>query len=107
MTDLPSNPGASAPLGFADMASLTRWQGSVSSIVAAIEDLAPQIADGKQLPNPEYPWPRGAEVSAPADYSFQAEVFQLLDLQVRRGEPPFLTILGRMVSTMQSAAWHL
>jgi hypothetical protein len=107
LTDLPLNPGALAPLRFANLAALTRWQGSVISIVGAIEDLAPQIADGKGLPNPEYPWPRGAEANAPVDYPFQAEVFALLDVQVRSGEPPSLGILGRMVDTMQSEAWHL
>jgi hypothetical protein len=107
LTDLPLNAGAVAPLGFADTAALTRWEGSVNAVVGAIEDLAPQIADRKGLPNPEYPWPRGAETSAPADYSFQSEVFALLDAQRHSGEPPFLAILGRMVQTMQSAGWHL
>lgn len=81
LTDPPNNPGAIAPLGFADLASLTRWQGSVSLIVGAIEDLAPQIADHRGLPNPEYPWPRGTENQAPVDYSFQTEVYSLLDAQ--------------------------
>jgi hypothetical protein len=107
LRDLPSNAAAVAPLGFADLAGLTRWEGSVSSIVGAIEDLAPAIADRKALPNPEYPWPRNAERNAPADYKFQVEVYSLLEVQARSGEPLFLTILGRMVSTMQSAAWHL
>jgi len=86
---------------------LTRWEGSVRLIVGAIEDLAPQIADHKRLPNPEYPWPRGAETDAPADYLFQAEVYSLLDAQARSGEPPFLVVLARMVGTMQSGGWHL
>jgi hypothetical protein len=107
LTDLPLNAGAVAPLGFADLAALTRWEGSVSLLVGAIEDLAPQIADQKGLPNPEYPWPRGAEAHAPVDYPFQAEVYTLLNAQAQSGEPPFLTILGKMVDTMQSAAWHL
>lgn len=107
LTDLPINPGVVAPLGFIDMASLTRWQGSVSSIVGAIEDLAPQIADNKGLPNPEYPWPRDNAVSAPVDHTFRAEVFTLLDRQACSGEPQFLNILGIMVDAMQSAAWHL
>ena len=104
---LPLNAGAPAPLGFADLAGLTRWEGSVNLIVGAIEDLAPQIADRKGLPNPEYPWPRGAETYAPADYSFRAEVYTLLESQARSGEPPFLAVLGRMVATMKSAGWHL
>ena len=107
LRDLPGNAAAVVPLGFANLAGLTRWEGSVRSIVGAIEDLAPAIADRKALPNPEYPWPRNAPVNAPADYGFQVEVYSLLDVQARSGEPPFLTILGRMVETMQSAAWHL
>ncbi len=107
LTDLLLNPGAVAPLGFADAAGLTRWGGSVRSIVGAIEDLAPQIADHKGLPNPEYPWPRGAETDAPADHLFQAEVYSLLDAQARSGEPPFLVVLGKMVGTMQPGGWHL
>ena len=104
---LPLNARAVAPLGFVDLAGLTRWERSVNSIVGAIEDLAPQIADRKGLPNPEYPWPRGAETHAPADYPFQAEVYTLLDAQARSSEPPFLAVLGRMVDTLQSAGWHL
>jgi hypothetical protein len=107
LTDLPSNPNAQSPLGFRDSASLTRWQGSVSSIVAAVEDLAPSIADRLGLPNPEYPWPRGAEASAPVDHSFQTEIFSLLERQARCGEPRFLKILGKMVASMQSGGWHL
>jgi hypothetical protein len=107
LRDLPGNPGAPAPLGFVDFAGLTRWEGSAASVVGAIEDLAPQLADQKGLPNPEYPWPRGAETHAPADYPFQTEVYSLLDAQARSGEPPFLAVLGRMVDTMQSARWHL
>jgi hypothetical protein len=110
LTDLMSNTRAAIPLGFAGfagLAGLTRWEGSVRRIVGAIEDLAPQIADRRRLPNPEYPWPRGAETHAPADYSFQTEVYTLLDAQARSGEPPFLTVFGRMVDTMQSTGWHL
>jgi hypothetical protein len=107
INDLPSNAGANAPLGFADTASLTRWQGSLSLLVAAIEDLAPSIADRKNLPNPEYPWPRGAEVSAPVDHSFQVEIFNLIEVQARSGQPRFLDIIGKMIATMQSKAWHL
>jgi hypothetical protein len=107
VNDLPTNPGVLAPLGFVDIARLTLWQGSVSSIAAAIEDLAPSIADRKGLPNPEYPWPRIAPMMAPADYPFQAEVFALLDAQSQSSEPSFLDILGRMVDTMQTGGWHL
>jgi hypothetical protein len=107
LTDLPLNARALAPLGFADAAGLTRWEGSVRSLVNAVEDLAPQIADRKGLPNPEYPWPRGAETNAPVDYLFQAEVYTLLDAQTARGEPPFLVVLGKMFDTMQSTGWHL
>jgi len=57
LTDLPGNPNAIRPLGFATIADLTQWEGSVKPIVGAIEDLAPSIADAKGLPNPEYPWP--------------------------------------------------
>lgn len=81
--------------------------GSSRNIVGAIEDLAPSIADKKGLPNPEYPWPRGAETSAPADYQFNTEICSLLDAQARSGEPAFLTVLERMLRTIQSAAWHL
>ncbi len=107
LTDILVNPAASAPLGFADMAALTLWQGSVWPLVAAVEDLAPSIADRKHLANPEYPWPRGAETHAPADHSFQAEVYTRLDIQESSGQPRFLVILGKMVNTMQSSAWHL
>lgn len=107
LTDLPSNTKAAVPLGLDSAAGLTRWEGSVRPLVGAVEDLAPQIADRKRLPNPEYPWPRGAETHAPADYSFRAEVYTLLESQARSGQPPFLTVLGRMVDTMQPAGWHL
>jgi len=40
LTDLPVNPGAVTQLGFANLAGLTRWEGSVRLIVGAIEDLA-------------------------------------------------------------------
>ena len=107
LTDIPVNSRIVGPLGFADLAALTRWQGSVNALVGAIEDLAPPIADRRNLPNPEYPWPRRAEMTAPVDYSFQAEVYAFLDAQAQSGQPPFLTILARMVETMHSAGWHL
>jgi hypothetical protein len=107
LRDLPNNNRAIVPLGFTNLAGLTRWQGSVSSIIGAIEDLAPAIADRKGLPNPEYPWPKATPVTAPVDYTFTTEVYDRLDHQANSNEPPFLTILGRMVETMQSASWHL
>jgi hypothetical protein len=107
LTHLPQNSKARQPLGFAVAADLTRWQGSVKPIVDAIEDLAPSIADRKNLPNPEYPWPRANPTVAPVDHAFTAEVYTHLDAQAQSGEPPFLIILGRMVATMQSAGWHL
>lgn len=107
LTDLPANSKALNPLGFASTADLTRWQGSVKPIVDAIEDLAPSIADNKGLPNPEYPWPKANPTMAPADHPFTAEVYTHLNAQARSGEPAFLTILGRMVDTMQSVGWHL
>ena len=107
LTDLPANPKVLASLGFATTADLTRWQGSVTSIVGAIEDLAPSIADRNKLPNPEYPWPKDAPTVAPVDHSFTDELYTHLEVQDMSGEPPFLTILGRMVDTMQSLAWYL
>jgi hypothetical protein len=107
LTDLPVNPNALHPLGFRGAADLTRWQASVKPTVDAIEDLAPSIADNKGLPNPEYPWPKANPTTAPADHPFTAEVFVHLDAQARSGEPAFLTILQRMVTTMQTAGWHL
>jgi hypothetical protein len=107
LTDLPGNPAAVAPLGFADVAALTRWQGSVSPIVGALEDLAPSIADRKNLPNPEYPWPRNAPLMAPVDYSFDMEVYAHLDNQAASGEPRFLMVLKRMIESMQAGHWYL
>lgn len=107
LTDLPSNPNAVAPLQFANVAALTMWQGSVSTLVGAIEDLAPAIADRLHLPNPEYPWPRNAETDAPVDHLFQAEIYTRIATQAVSGQPLFLEVLGRMVATMQSSAWHL
>jgi len=107
LNDLPLNTAAVKPLGFADLAGLTRWQASAKKVADAIEDLAPAIADRKNLPNPEYPWPRSAPVDAPVDHDFVAEFFIHLDAQARCGEPAFLMILDRMVATMQSTAWHL
>lgn len=107
LTDLPQNQKALAPLGFKMLGDLTRWAGSVKPIVDAIEDLAPAIADAKGLPNPEYPWPKANPAIAPADHSFTAEIFNLLDAQALSGEPRFLRVLENMVITMQSAAWHL
>jgi len=105
--DLLLNPKCLASLGFASTSDLTRWQGSVKPIVDAIEDLAPSIADRKKLPNPEYPWPKSNPIIAPVDHSFTPDIFTHLTTQACSGEPPFLTILGRMVDTMQSAGWHL
>jgi hypothetical protein len=107
LTDLPSNPNALGPLGFATTADLTKWRGSVKAIVDAIEDLAPAIADKNNLPNPEYPWPKANPTMAPVDHSFAAEVYTRLDVQAKSGLPLFLTVLGRMVDTMQFAGWHL
>lgn len=107
IADVPTNPDVLKPLGFASVAHLGRWESSVKPIVGAIEDLAPSIADNKGLPNPEYPWPKNDPTVAPADYSFTAEVYRHLDTQARSGELPFLIVLGRMVSTMQTARWHL
>jgi hypothetical protein len=107
LTDVPANPNALKPLRFTATADLTRWQGSVKPIVDAIEDLAPSIADNKGLPNPEYPWPKANPAVAPVDHAFIAEIYTHFDTQSQSGEPPFLTILGRMVATMQSAGWHL
>lgn len=107
LTDLPINPRAVKPLHFSAVADLTRWLGSVKPITDAIEDLAPAIADNKGLPNPEYPWPKQNPTVAPADYSFGAEMYTLLDAQAQSGEPPFLIVLERMVRTMQSAPWNL
>ena len=107
LADLPGNPNAMTPLGFAAIADLSRWQGSVKPIVDAIEDLAPAIADLKGLPNPEYPWPKVNPTIAPVDHSYIAELYTYLDAQAQSGQPPFLAILGRMIDTMQSANWHL
>ena len=35
-----------------------------------IEDLAPSLADEKNLPNPEYPWPRDEPKIAPVEHEF-------------------------------------
>lgn len=107
MNDLPSNPKALVPLEFLDLAALTSWQGSVISIVDAIEDLAPAIADKKGLPNPEYPWPKSAPSFAPVDYNFDTEVYSKLDIQAKSGHPPFLRVVNRMIRTMCSHSWHL
>jgi len=114
MTDLPNNPTAVAPLHFVDVAALTMWQGSAFALVGAIEDLAPAIADhlhqanpGILYPNPEYPWPKGAESHAPVDHSFEAEIYARLEAQAASDQPPFLDVLGRMMATMQSRGWHL
>ncbi len=107
LTDLPGNSNVLRSLGFAAVADLTRWQGSVKPIVDAIEDLAPSIADNKGLPNPEYPWPKANPTIAPVDHPFTAEMYAILKAQGKSGEPAFLTILGRMVETMQSSGWHL
>jgi hypothetical protein len=107
MTDLPSNPTAIAPLRFVDVAALTMWQGSAYALVGAIEDLAPAIADRLHQPNPEYPWPKGAEAHAPVDHSFHAEIYARLEAQAASGQPSFLDVLGRMMATMQSGGWHL
>ncbi len=105
LTHLPSNARAFKPLGFADLAGFTRWQLSVTTLVGAIEDLAPALAGNG--PNPEYPWPRNAPTNAPADHSFQNEIYNLLHAQTTGSKQPFLVILGRMVETMRSKAWHL
>jgi hypothetical protein len=107
LRDLPGNPKALDPLGFSTTADLTRWAGSVKPIVDAVEDLAPAIADREGLPNPEYPWPKANPTTAPVDYAFAVEVFSHLDKQEVSGEQLFLTVLDKMVRTMQVAAWHL
>lgn len=107
ITDILGNLNASRSLGFATLADLTRWQGSVVRVVDAVEDLAPSIADRLGLPNPEYPWPRTNPTIAPVDHLFTTEVYNHIDAQAKSGEAPFLTILARMVATMRPAGWHL
>lgn len=100
--DLSTNPRAVKPLGFSNVAELTRWLATreVENVVNALEDLAPQFADQKKLPNPEYPWPRGLEIQAPASYPFRTEVLDVLNAQVQNEQQPFLDVLARMVPTL-------
>ena len=98
---LRSNKKAIAPLGFADDAELSRWAHSVDPLVQTIERLSPDLARRfKTEINPEYPWPKGAEMIAPVDYSFQTEIFDLIDIQKKSGEQRFFDIFTKMVNTL-------
>ena len=106
---LRTNRNAVVPLQFPSVVALVHWITSVQPVVDALEDLAPAIADRAAVPkpNPEYPYPRANPITAPADYTFTAEVYSLLEAQRRSGLPPFLAVLGRMIATMRTVSWHL
>jgi hypothetical protein len=55
-------------LQFADRRHFRTWVNEVLPLVERIERLAPALAgDG---PNPEYPWPANAPVTAPVEFNF-------------------------------------
>ena len=98
LTALPTNARAVTPLGFGGLADLDAWATSVASVGDAVEKLAPACAGVG--PNPEYPWPPGAETTAPVDHTFQVELFTKLAAQADSGRPPFLEIVERMMATL-------
>ena len=100
LTALSTNTKAVTPLEFASLADLDAWVRSVAAVGDAVEKLAPACAGVG--PNPEYPWPPGAETTAPADHSFQAELFAKLAAQAGSGRPPFLEVMQRMMVTLAS-----
>lgn len=106
LRSLLTNGTAVGPLGFSSSGDLTRWVNTAVPVGDALEDLAPALADRAGLPNPEYPWPKAAPVTAPVDHPFVVEVYSRLATQARSGEPPFLEIFGRMVETLPQG-WHL
>jgi hypothetical protein len=55
-------------LGYADSRVYRNALLTVASLVARIEELAPDLA--AQRPNPEYPWPEPSYEHAPADFRF-------------------------------------
>ena len=59
LTALSTNAKAVSPLGFASLTDLNVWVTSVAAVGDAVEKLAPACAGAG--PNPEYPWPPGAE----------------------------------------------
>jgi hypothetical protein len=61
-----------------------------------IEDLAPALA--RDAPNPEYPWPRDAPLTAPAEYTF--EIWQ--DLQETAAGRQFLSVIGRLFAAAEA-----
>jgi hypothetical protein len=101
LTALPTNAKAVAPLGFASLADLDTWVTSVAAVGDAVEKLAPACAGVG--PNPEYPWPPGAETTAPVDHPFEVEFLAKLATQAASGQPPFLDVLEQMMATL--AAW--
>ncbi len=56
-------------LGFSKAVLLEAWIQNASPLAHALERLAPALA-GKNSPNPEYPWPQPAPVSAPVSFTF-------------------------------------
>ena len=100
LTALSTNSRAAVFLGFGSLADLDRWVTSVAAVADAVESLAPACAGAR--PNPEYPWPPGAEVTAPVDYPFEVEFFAKLRAQSSSGQLPFLEMTQRMMSTLPS-----
>ncbi|HVS36764.1 MAG TPA: hypothetical protein VMS17_14480 [Gemmataceae bacterium] len=100
LTALSTNAKAVRHLGFASLADLDAWVTSAAAVGDAVEKLAPALAGAG--PNAEYPWPPGAELTAPVDHPFQVEFFTKLTAQAASGQPPFLEVVERMTATLGS-----
>ena len=100
LTALATNTKAVRALGFATLADLDAWVTSIAAVGDAVEKLAPACAGVGA--NPEYPWPPGAETTAPVDHSFQVELFAKLAAQAASGRPRFLEVMERMMVTLVS-----
>jgi hypothetical protein len=72
LRSLSTNRRAQAQLGFAGKNE--SWAHLIRKsipLAERIEDLAPSLADEKNLPNPEYPWPKDEPRIAPAEHEFE------------------------------------
>ena len=63
-----------------------------------VEDLAPALRkDGKDGPNPEYPWPSDVPTAAPAEHTF--EIWE--ELQKTAAGRQFLSLLGHLFAAAE------
>ena len=97
LRSLATNRQAQEQLGFG--LRNENWQHTIRKSVAlarAVEDLAPALSP--DTPNPEYPWPRFAPQSAPAEFEFP--LWQ--DLEEKAAGRQFLSLVGRLFTVAET-----